>query len=136
MSGFAIRYTFMREDGKKNTIKKMHYTNFITRCLFPRKAELYALDIPTGITAIENFAFHGCPKLKKITLHDGLKVIYLGAFEDCPELEEISIPKTVESIGRDAFKGCTKLKVIKVYSPYIYIDQTAFEEGVEIQYMT
>lgn len=134
MSGFAIRYTFMREDGKKNTIKNMHYASFITQCLFPRKAELYALDIPTGITAIEDNAFYDCPKLKQVTLHGGLQVICVGAFQNCPELEEISIPSTVVRIGAYAFAGCTKLKVVKVYSKNIDIATTAFDEGVEIKY--
>lgn len=135
MSGFAVKYTFVREDGKENTITRMHYTNFITQCLFPRKAELSALNIPKGIATIDYFAFSDCPKLKKVTLHNGLRVICLGAFQDCPELEEISIPKTVDSIGRDAFKGCTKLKRVKFYSRHTDIDENAFPEGVEIQYI-
>lgn len=133
--GFTVKYTFIRKDGKKNTIARVCYANFITSCLFPRKQELYALNIPKGISCIEDHAFADCPQLKKVTFHEGLLSIKVGAFQGCGELEEVIIPKTVNKIGPYAFERCPKLKVVKVYSQYIDIASTAFDEGVEIQYV-
>ena len=60
--------------------------------------------IKKGVTAIADFAFEGCKKLKEIILPSTLKKIGACAFEGCP-IKNISIPKSVKSIEPGAFAG-------------------------------
>ena len=60
--------------------------------------------IKKGVTAIADFAFKGCKKLKEIILPSTLKKIGAYAFEDCP-IKNITIPKSVKSIEPGAFAG-------------------------------
>ena len=60
--------------------------------------------IKKGVTAIADFAFEGCKKLKEIILPSTLKKIGAYAFEDCP-IKNITIPKSVKSIEPGAFAG-------------------------------
>lgn len=60
--------------------------------------------IKKGVTAIADFAFKGCKKLKEIILPSTLKKIGACAFEGCP-IKNISIPKSVKSIEPGAFAG-------------------------------
>ena len=60
--------------------------------------------IKKGVTAIADFAFEGCKKLKEIILPSTLKKIGACAFEGCP-IKNITIPKSVKSIEPGAFAG-------------------------------
>ena len=60
--------------------------------------------IKKGVTAIADFAFKGCKKLKEIILPSTLKKIGAYAFEECP-IKNITIPKSVKSIEPGAFAG-------------------------------
>ena len=60
--------------------------------------------IKKGVTAIADFAFKGCKKLKEIILPSTLKKIGACAFEGCP-IKNITIPKSVKSIEPGAFAG-------------------------------
>ena len=73
--------------------------------------------IKKGVTAIADFAFEGCKKLKEIILPSTLKKIGACAFEGCP-IKNISIPKSVKSIEPGAFasssiKSITIPKTVK-----------------------
>ena len=73
--------------------------------------------IKKGVTAIADFAFKGCKKLKEIILPSTLKKIGACAFEGCP-IKNISIPKSVKSIEPGAFasssiKSITIPKTVK-----------------------
>ena len=73
--------------------------------------------IKKGVTAIADFAFKGCKKLKEIILPSTLKKIGAYAFEGCP-IKNISIPKSVKSIEPGAFasssiKSITIPKTVK-----------------------
>ena len=89
--------------------------------------------IKKGVTAIADFAFKGCKKLKEIILPSTLKKIGAYAFEDCPiknitipksvksiepgafassSIKSITIPKTVKKLGEGVFGNCKKLESI------------------------
>jgi hypothetical protein len=54
---------------------------------------------------IGNSAFEGQPKLRCVTLQDGVRSIGSKAFKNCKSLTSLSIPKTVTYIAPDAFEG-------------------------------
>ena len=89
--------------------------------------------IKKGVTAIADFAFKGCKKLKEIILPSTLKKIGAYAFEECPiknitipksvksiepgafassSIKSITIPKTVKKLGEGVFGNCKKLESI------------------------
>ena len=65
------------------------------------------LDLPPGISAINEDAFRDCSRLTSITLPTGVNAIHRAAFADCTALTEISLPATVAFLGSHAFNGCT-----------------------------
>ena len=82
--------------------------------------------IKKGVTAIADFAFKGCKKLKEIILPSTLKKIGAYAFEDCP-IKNITIPKSVKSIEPGAFasssiKSITIPKTVKKLGEGVFGD--------------
>ena len=71
------------------------------------------LDIPFGVTKINNNAFENC-YINSIVLPDSLEYIGDYAFFNCYNLENITIPKNVKFIGEGVFILCSKLESIYV----------------------
>lgn len=71
---------------------------------FPMGSELESYTVPSGVTAIEPFAFAGCKALKEIILPDSLSHIGQRAFEGCA-FPSIHVPTGVETIESEAFVG-------------------------------
>lgn len=61
-------------------------------------------EIPEGICSIENYAFHGCSKLKSLTFPESLEYIGGVAFEGCDNLEALH-GKHVTSDGKGFVAG-------------------------------
>lgn len=61
------------------------------------------LDIPSGVTAINNYAFSGCISITSIIIPDSVNFIGEHAFSGCSNLTSIIIPDSVISIGGYAF---------------------------------
>ena len=87
--------------------------------LFNGCIELQTINIPEGVTTIEDCAFKDCIYLKSISLPNSLKTIgdmedrYSGGvFYYCRSLQTITIPKNVSLIGCNAFYDCSSLKSI------------------------
>ena len=79
-----------------------------------------SLEIPSGVTSIENCAFSFCRGLTAVTIPEGVMHIagqnwgFVGAFYDCRGLTSVTIPSSAMSIGTGAFRGCLSLKMIRV----------------------
>ncbi len=59
--------------------------------------------IPSTVTYIEPYSFHGCSSLTGITIPDSVTEIGGCAFDSCTALTEITIPNSVKRIGVQAF---------------------------------
>ncbi len=57
------------------------------------------LIIPSNITSINNYAFHGCSSLTSVTIPNSVTSIGSNAFSSCSSLTSIEIPNSVTSIG-------------------------------------
>ncbi len=79
-------------------------------------AGLTEVTIPDGVTTIDNEAFSGCTKLKKVNFGEQsqLKSINNKAFVSCTALEEISLPNSLVTLGSAAFQKATALKSINL----------------------
>lgn len=68
-----------------------------------------SIEIPEGVTSIQQYTFSGCKKLASIQLPKSLISIEDGAFNGCAELLSIQIPNTVSSLGKFTFFNCISL---------------------------
>ena len=82
---------------------------------------LETAEFEAGTEIIPEFMFYECPKLKSVTIPEGVTEIEMYAFSDCPSLEAIDIPETVEAIGPNAFNECTSLKEIVIPASVQYM---------------
>ena len=76
--------------------------------------KLKEIEIPEGITEIDEYAFSGCLGLKSVELPETLTVISSGAFYECSSLKSIYIPQNCTRIQAGVFIGCTNLEEIIV----------------------
>lgn len=73
--------------------------------------KLKSLSIPEGVETIGAGAFSGSDRLVSALLPSTLKEIGDGAFGKCYELLDLFIPSGCESIGENVFDGCVDLFV-------------------------
>ena len=73
---------------------------------------LKKIDIPDGITAIEEWTFAFSEKLENVTLPESIEIIGRAAFMDCVSLKNIDIPYGVKKIEGSAFAYTAVEKVI------------------------
>lgn len=84
------------------------------------------VEIPNGVTSIEDQAFYGCSGLTSITIPNSVTSIGERAFYGCTRLTSIIIPNSVTSIGRGAFAICTRLTSITIPNSVTSIGPAAF----------
>ena len=102
----------------------------VVRMSYHRGAAISEINIPEGITKIEQFAFCDCYSLEKVTLPSTLKIIERRAFENCP-LVSISFPKNLAVIEESAFSN-TKLTNIELPNNLTTVGNFAFYNCKEL----
>ena len=75
--------------------------------------QLTSIALPSTLTRIGRDAFSDQKKLKKIEIPSGVSVIENGAFSDTG-LQTLIIPEGVTTLGDYAFSGCEKLKKVSI----------------------
>ena len=104
----------------------------LRRRLFYGREDIDSINVPEGVTRIDNECFCRCYSLMHASLPKSLRVIGWHAFEwtnivsleipegvesidgdigHCTKLESVSIPKSMKEIPRFAFYECRNLKV-------------------------
>ncbi|EXM40199.1 hypothetical protein RASY3_07840 [Ruminococcus albus SY3] len=63
------------------------------------------IELPEGMTKIDDFAFAFSYRLEKVTLPDRIEEIDEGAFYFCPKLKEINLPDGLKIVSEYAFYG-------------------------------
>lgn len=102
---------------------------------FRSATNLQSINIPSGVTYIEDKTFAGCNSLPVIsgiryadtyllattdktqsnyTISEGTKWIAEEAFKDCSAATSITLPSSILSIGTSAFRGCTSLTSVTI----------------------
>ncbi|MDE5881583.1 MAG: leucine-rich repeat domain-containing protein [Muribaculaceae bacterium] len=72
---------------------------------------LTTLDVPEGITQINENSFFNYPYLTKVTLSESVTEVGTSAFVNCEAIEEIILGSHIQNLGNRAFNG-TNLKTI------------------------
>lgn len=75
---------------------------------------LSVINIPEGVTTIEDYAYSGCKGAKSINIPSTVKKIPIRCFEQCESVEGLKIPENVDSICDAAFYDCLSLKDIHI----------------------
>ena len=87
---------------------------------------LTSLTLPAGITSIGSYAFHGCSGLTSLNLPDGITEIGGGTLAGCSGLTSLNLPDGITSIGIGAFYGCRRLTSLTLPDGIIWIAPDAF----------
>ncbi len=101
-------------------------------------ANLNSISIPNGVVSIGDMAFLSCECLTSIEMPDSLIKIGTMAFMNCKSVTNFKIGNGVDSIGKTAFYGCSKLNGITFKDAttwYIIDNETDWEykaSGIEI----
>jgi len=84
-----------------------------------------AVEIPEGVTTIEEFAFYGCDLITSVKIPSSVTKIGRSAFEGCTRLTSIEIQNKATKIANDAFEDCNNLKLPENWKKYP-IESTAY----------
>ena len=87
---------------------------------------LTSLNLPDGITEIGNNVFYGCSGLTSLNLPAGITSIGSRAFYGCSGLTSLNLPDGITSIGSEAFSGCSGLTSLNLPDGITYIVDHAF----------
>lgn len=78
-------------------------------------SDVQTVVIGANVTAIQDQAFAGCKKLKKVTVGANVTSIGKAAFKDCKNLKNITVKSTkLKTVKANALKGINKKATIKV----------------------
>lgn len=83
---------------KNVTIAKNSNLKTIYGSSFANCTSLENINLPEGLTDIENGAFSGCTNLESIDLPDSLTDLGEGIFNQCTKLQSLTIPKNVTKV--------------------------------------
>ena len=92
---------------------------------------LKQITLPQNVAYIGCECFKDCSSLSYITML-GVMEIDNNAFEGCSGLGSLQFPKTLIHISPNAFSFCDKLQTVQIQNRFIDIDETAFENTVNI----
>ena len=87
---------------------------------------LERINLPSTVTAIDDFAFCDCVSLREVELTGGIQRIGREAFRSCSSLERIKNPSTLTVIGAYAFDGCVSLREMRLFGGIQDIGAEAF----------
>ena len=104
----SVAYEYTAADNKA-TITGVH-PNGQTEFVIPSTLDGYP------VTAIGADAFDAdvwpCANIAAVTISEGVTAIGAWAFYACTSLESVTIPASVETIGNNAFSGCSALEAV------------------------
>ncbi len=94
--------------------------------IFINNIPITKLEIPDGITSIDEDMFQEYNTITSIIIPRSVRSIGAGAFVRCSNLSHVEIPSLVTTIGDRAFYGCDRLKSIEIPSYVNSIGNSAF----------
>ncbi len=101
-------------------------------CYAQGKSNL-TFTVPDGVTAIADYAFSDCERLRRITLSDSVTSIGKNAFSNCSCLSDITLPDNLKSIEEKTFYGCKALKNITIPDGVTVIADYAFSDCEKLE---
>lgn len=125
--------TSLRQLGKKDGTNRFR-SSLDKNGVFQGTA-ITEIDLPNGITTIEENSFSHCNKLVKILFPDNLRTIKSSAFSGCNSLLEVTLPSKVEMIEYGAFNFCKNLSKVTLNDGLKKIDGGVFNYDPALTYL-
>ena len=72
------------------------------------------IEIPYGVSKINDYAFYNCESIKNITISNSVIEIGNYAFYGCTGLDSVYIPNSITQIGERAFTDCTAITKVNI----------------------
>lgn len=115
--------------GYKYGITELNIPSGITEInneVFESCQTLTSATIPDSVTYIGSRAFGGCNNLVNLSLGSGITTIYDESFRYCTSLSSVTIPDSVRDINIKAFDECSNLSSVTIGSGITRINDRAF----------
>ena len=84
------------------------------------------IELPEGLEGVDDHAFLGCDRLRKVVFPKGLRYIGVQAFSQCGFYGEILLPEGLEEIDDGAFNFNEYITAVKFPESLRKIGRTAF----------
>lgn len=117
---------FVDNKNIKEVILPDHMTDIGVAAFFGCFA-LESINLPEGLTVINDSTFYGC-NLKKVVIPQGVTRIGWAAFAICEPMTEAEIPDTVEKINDNAFRSCFALEKVRIPASVTSFGQDIFRD--------
>ena len=85
------------------------------------------VEIPSGVTSIGGWAFHGCKNIKSVFIPDSVKKVDCRAFSGCTNLTDIRLPNGLKVLNESLFWKCNSLVEIDIPKSIKTIDLAFYE---------
>ena len=122
-------YSYNYENALNKFVKNIQLPSGVTsieNSAFRYCENLALTELPSGVTSIEVYAFSNCTSLALTNLPAGITSIRDSTFNGCTNLALTELPSGVTSIGVSAFNGCTNLALTELPARITSIGDSAF----------
>lgn len=111
---YVVITAYLGEDVEVKIPKKIEDTpvKVIAGLAFYESVEVESVEVPEGVTTLEDNAFYYCKSLKSVSLPESLETVGDKAFSWCSSLESIYLPDSITVIPDYCFNECTALKYV------------------------
>ena len=89
---------------------------------------LQSVVLPDSVVSLGQLAFFMCEKLENVVMGNGITVIETNTFYGCVSLQDIQLPDAVKKIENHAFMGCSSLESMTIPASTSSIATGAFKD--------
>lgn len=98
----------------------------IGNAAFEDCSSIISVELPDGVTVIDDFAFSKCTALTSVKLPEGVLTIGESAFDSCYALKSINLPDSVTKLGKKAFEDCSQLASVNIPKGITVLEEYVF----------
>lgn len=85
-----------------------------------------SVNIPNGVTNIQNYAFSSCSSLTSIVLPNSVTMLGTATFQHCSALASVTLSTSMTAIPASCFYQCSSLASLTIHSGITRIGSAAF----------
>lgn len=132
---YVVITAYLGEDVEVEIPKRIDGTpvKVIGGLAFYESVKVESVEVPEGVTTLEDNAFYYCTELKSVSLPESLETIGDKAFSWCSALETIYLPDGITVIPDYCFNECTSLKSVVCSEDLEKIGARAFSGCVALE---
>lgn len=97
--------------------------------------KLRTVTLPDGITAVGDRAFMNDTSLTRVNVPEGVEYLPTGFFDGCTKLSDVTLPSTLVEIGEQVFENCSSLATLEMPAALSVLRPRAFEFATGLTYI-